>query len=148
MKKRYVLLLAILVIALAATAVFFLFINKPQPAPKGPLSDEECSKFVGVKVSNIEFGRSKTTFSKDSEIYPAVNISKGSVECGKRITIALIDSNNKTILEKAYNSPPSGEGGETGYGNYNPNKNLAAGTYTIECYYGDALAKNFQINVQ
>ncbi len=137
--KKIFLIVSILVIA--ALVGYFLFKNTK-------LSDIECAKFVDFRVSNNEFGRSKTTFTKDFGIYPVVNITKNALQCGKQMAVVLLDDKGNEILEKSYNSPPGGRGGETGYGDYNLSKNLNAGTYTFECYYGDALAKTFSIIVK
>lgn len=146
MKPKYILVLTIILIIIMSVSAYFVFINKPW-AEKKPLSDAECAKFMDCKVSDVEFGRSKTTFTTSSGIYPVVGITKGSKDCGKRMAVVLLDDKGNAILEKAYNSPPIGQGGETGYGDYNPGKNLTAGSYVIECYYGDALSINFSIIV-
>lgn len=146
MKSKIILLLVIVLVIAIFAVGYFIFISKPQTGE--PLSDTECAKFVDCKVSDIDFGRSKMQFTINSGIYPMVTITKGSKECGKRMAVVLLDDNGNTILEKAYNSPPTGQGGETGYGDYNPGKNLTAGNYTIECYYGDALAKKFTIVIK
>jgi hypothetical protein len=60
----------------------------------------------------------------------------------------LLDNNKNTLVEKMYNLPPNGKGGETGYGDYNQNKNLSTGSYIFEFYYGDILFKTINIEIK
>jgi len=137
--KTKTIFLVMPVLVIVVLVGYFLFKNTKS------LSDVECAKFVDCRVSNNEFGRSKTTFTNDSGIYPVVSMTKNILQCGKQMAVVLLDDKGNEILERSYNSPPGGRGGETGYGDYNLSKNLKTGTYTLECYYGDALAKTLSI---
>ncbi|OPY37139.1 MAG: hypothetical protein A4E35_01603 [Methanoregula sp. PtaU1.Bin051] len=142
MKNRFIVLLTVVLI-IACIIILFLVLgigNKPLP-------DNECAMAITVRVSDTEFGRSVSGFSSKSGIFPAVTIAKGSAECGKPIVVTLYDANRQIVLSHAYNSPPQGMGGTTGYGDYNPGRNLSPGSYYLECSYGDALVNQIQITI-
>lgn len=112
------------------------------------MSDAECIKYLSARVSDVEFGRSKTQFKTDSSLYPTVGAEVESKLCTKQVSVVLLDSSNEIILEKAYNLPPGGEGGETGYGDYNQERTLTPGDYKFEFYYGDTLFKTIDIKIE
>lgn len=135
-------LLAIIILVVFGIIKFSFLENKP-------LTDAECAKYLDGRVSVIEFGRSVTSFSKGSAIFPAVESDIETAKCPKKVTVVLLDDKGNNLKEVAYNLPPNGQpGGETGYGDYNENKSLAPGNYVFEFYYGDVLFKtiNIQIN--
>lgn len=60
-----------------------------------------------------------------------------------------MDDKGKSIKEIAYNLPPNGKpSGETGYGDYNKEKDLGVGNYSFEFYYGDLLFKTINIQIE
>ncbi len=111
------------------------------------MTEADCIKYLSARVSDIEFGRSKTEFTTDSSLYPTVGTEIKSDLCTKQVSVVLLDSNNEIILEKAYNLPPGG-GGETGYGDYNEGRTLMPGDYKFEFYYGDTLFKTIDIKIK
>jgi hypothetical protein len=112
------------------------------------MTEADCIKYLNARVSDIEFGRSKTQFTTDSSLYPTVGAEAESKSCTKQVSVVLLDSSNKIILERAYNLPPGGKGGETGYGDYNQDRTLAPGDYKFEFYYGDTLFKTIDIKIE
>ena len=112
------------------------------------MTEADCIKYLNARVSDIEFGRSKTEFTTDSGLYPAVGAEAKSKSCTRQVAVVLLDSSNEIILEKAYNLPPGGEGGETGYGDYNQERTLTPGDYKFEFYYGDTLFKIIDIEIK
>lgn len=117
-------------------------------AEKATMSDAECIKYLSARVSDIEFGRSKTQFTTDSSLYPTVGAEAESKSCTKKVSVVLLDSSNKIILERAYNLPPGGKDGETGYDDYNQGRTLTPGDYKFEFYYGDTLFKTIDIKIE
>lgn len=133
-------LLIIVVIALGAVASGY-FQSKS-------MTDAECAAAMDLTVSDIEFGISTAEFSKDSGIYPTLSGTVSGARCRKAIPVYLYDANGKRMFGQAYNLYPEGDEGQTGYGNYNAEKSLEAGAYSVEASYGDVLIKKVPIVVK
>lgn len=139
-KKIFLIPAAVIIVIIIIAVTVFLW-------PQEPLTDEGCIKYLDARISDSDFGRTKTQFTTDSGLYPMVKADIESKLCTKTVAAVLLDSNNRTILEKAYNLPPFGKGGETGYGDYNANRSLPAGNYNFEFYYGDIFFKKIDITI-
>ncbi|MBC8389425.1 MAG: hypothetical protein H8E13_15470 [Actinobacteria bacterium] len=114
--KRF---LRVLFMTILIISIMLIAVSCKKTAEEATMSDAECIKYLNARVSDIEFGRSKTQFTTDSSLYPTVGAEAKSKSGTKKVSVVLLDSSNKIILEKAYNLPPGGEGGETGYGDFN-----------------------------
>ena len=143
--KRF---LRLLLMAILTISMILIALGCKKIAEEATMSDAECVKYISVRVSDIEFGRSKTQFTTDSSLYPTVEAEAGSKSCAKKVSVVLLDSSNKIILERAYNLPPGGKGGETGYGDFNQGRTLTPGNYKFEFYYGDLLFDTIDIKIE
>ncbi|MBA4318948.1 MAG: hypothetical protein C0412_11160 [Flavobacterium sp.] len=86
-------------------------------------------------------GEPITTLSQTGGIFPVLT---NPTDCGV-LSAKLVDSKDQTVLEKTYNVVG---GGRNGYGDYNPKKNLAPGSYKMEFWYGKTLLKSIQLIIQ
>lgn len=143
MVKKSRILIAVLVVVVIAVGYFvYTYFQRP-------LTDEQCAQYLDVKISSVESGRSNTVFSTNSGLYPTVTANVESAKCLKRVSVVLVDENGKDIKELAYNLPPITQiGGSTGYGDYNEYRNLSAGNYMFEFYYGDLLFEKINIKIE
>lgn len=84
-------------------------------------------------VSPAAFGTPTTLFLVVDGLHPTVQNS-GNDE--PFIVVKLVDSKGSVLVEKGYNGK-----GLTGYGDYNPDKSLAPGSYRMEFWNGNVLVK-------
>ncbi|MCX6656884.1 MAG: PGF-pre-PGF domain-containing protein, partial [Candidatus Bathyarchaeota archaeon] len=84
-------------------------------------------------VSPAAFGTPTTLFLVVDGLHPTVQNS-GNDE--PFIVVKLVDSKGSILVEKGYNGK-----GLTGYGDYNPDKSLAPGSYRMEFWNGNVLVK-------
>lgn len=127
MKRALVIAVGVVAIVLVILAAFLLI-------PSGPN--------IEVWVAKTEFGSPATEFSNTDGIYPVV---QSSADLGdKRVKVSLIDANDNTLMEKTFNVRQGGNG----YGDYNPTRNLAPGSYRVEFWYDTTLLKTIQITVE
>jgi hypothetical protein len=123
-----------LVIAVSVVAIVLVILVAFLLIPRGPN--------IEVWVAKTEFGSPATEFLNTDGIYPVV---QSSADLGdKRVKVSLIDANDNTLMEKTFNIPK----GTTGYGDYNPTRNLARGSYHMEFWYDTTLLKTIQITVE
>ena len=117
----------------------------PGTSPSGqespPTIQPDCYKAIDAWVLKSEMGEPATTFSQTDGIFPVVT---SPTDCGA-VNTKLVDSHDQTLLERSYSVKG---GGRNGYGDYNPNKNLAPGSYKMQFWYGDTLLKTIQLIVQ
>ncbi len=100
----------------------------------------ECYKTLELSASNVEFGPPVTTYHASDAIFPMVS---NPIDCGPA-TVKLVDSDGKTVMEQSF----SVASGTTGYGDYNEARDLAAGDYKMELWYGDILLKTIYLIVR
>lgn len=100
----------------------------------------ECYKSMELIVYNIDFGEPVSVFHGGEKIYAMVS---DPIECGQA-TVRLVDSGDNTLLEKTY----SVAGGMNGYGDYNAARNLPAGEYKMELWFGEMLLKTKVVTVE
>lgn len=112
----------------------------PAGAP-APTMQRDCYKTIDGWVSKSELGEPATAFSQADGIFPVVT---SPTDCGK-VNAKLVDSRDQTVLERSYNVRG---GGRNGYGDYNPRRNLAPGSYKMQFWYGEILLKGIQLTVQ
>ncbi|MFA4907773.1 MAG: hypothetical protein WC602_05875, partial [archaeon] len=85
-------------------------------------------------------GSATTQFSGTDSIFIIVS---SDLNCDGRVKASLIGPSGNLVSEQEYNIPQ----GATGYKDYNPSKNLAAGNYSFEIRYGAELLKTIQITL-
>lgn len=151
MNKTGLIILVVCVVILIGAAVAVMLINPSAKDIKSTkLNDSECATKVDFKVSDTEFGRAKTTFSANSPLYVIVASLVNDSKCSKQSAVALVGADKLVVFEKASNFYPFAKDNEeslTNYGDYNPGKNITAGTYTFELYYGDLFVKSIEVKI-
>ncbi len=100
----------------------------------------ECYKTMELTVSNTDFGEPLSLFHRGEGIYAMLS---NPMECGQA-TVRLVDGGGNTLLEKIY----SVAGGMNGYGDYNAARELPAGEYKMELWYGEMLLKTITLTVE
>lgn len=106
-----------------------------------PVIPEDCYKTIDAWVSKSELGPPATTFSRTDGIFPVVT---NPTDCDP-VNAKLLDPNDKTIMERAYNVKG---GSRNGYGDYNPTRKLPPGLYKMQFWYGENLLKTIQLTIQ
>jgi len=104
------------------------------------VEEEQPSPNIDCWVSSTAFGSPQTSFLVTDGIHPTVSNS-GSGE--PLIRVALTDVEGAILVDRRYNAPP----GLTGYGDYNPDKSLVAGSYAVKVWNGDILLKRIDISL-
>jgi len=100
----------------------------------------DCYKTIRAWVSNSEMGSPTSEFSPTDGLFPVV---ENRTDCGA-INAKLLDKNDRVVKERSY----SVKAGRNGYGNYNTDRNLAPGPYTVQFWYADNLLQSTQITVR
>ncbi|MBC7264063.1 MAG: hypothetical protein H5T64_06845 [Chloroflexi bacterium] len=111
----------------------------PSISPGTPFA-EDCYKTIDAWVAKEEMGSPATDFAPTDGIFPIV---ENPTDCGK-VKARLMDANGRVVMEKAYNV----RSGRNGYGNFNPEKNLRPGTYTVEFWYGEIPLQTVSLRVK
>jgi len=113
----------------------------PPMGTPGASAPTDCYTTIDAWVSKSEMGEPATTFSQTDGIFPVLTNPTG---CGA-VNARLADSRGQTLVERSYGVVG---GGRNGYGDYNPNKNLAPGSYEMQFWYGEILLETIQLIVQ
>lgn len=110
------------------------------PGAPPPTMQPDCYKTIDAWVSKSELGEPATTFSQADGIFPVVT---SPTDCGA-VNAKLVNSRDRILLERSYDVRAS----RNGYGDYNPERNLAPGSYEMQFWYGEILLKTIQLIVQ
>jgi PGF-pre-PGF domain-containing protein len=104
------------------------------------VEQEQPSPSIDCWVSPSAFGPPATSFLLTDGVHPTVTNS-GYDE--PLIRVALTDHEGAVLVERSYNVGH----GMTGYGDYNPEKSLAAGSYAVKVWSGSILLKRIDISL-
>lgn len=98
------------------------------------------STTIDCWVSPSLFGSPTTFFLVNESIYPTVQNTDGGSPI---IRVVLLDLSRNVLVDRSYNVPY----GLTGFGDYNPQRALATGNYTVEVWNATVLLKSIPISV-
>ncbi|MDD5148429.1 MAG: hypothetical protein PHH08_03105 [Candidatus ainarchaeum sp.] len=117
--------------------------NNGQPSANTsppPASTPVCPQGLDAWASKTQFGNPATQFSSSDNIFIIV---QSEVGCRDRAKATLFDASGNLVSTQEYNIPKDA----TGYNDYNPNKNLAAGNYAFEIKYANQTIKTIPIAI-
>lgn len=129
------------ILSLLSPATMLQGQEMPSMGTPGESAPADCYTTIDAWVSKSELGKPETTFSKTDGMFPVITNPTG---CGA-VNARLADSAGQTLMEKSFGVVG---GGRNGYGDYNPNKNIAPGSYEMQFWYGDILLKKIPLLVQ
>jgi PGF-pre-PGF domain-containing protein len=101
---------------------------------------EQPSPSIDCWVSPSAFGPPATSFLLMDGVHPTVTNSGYD---GPLIRVALTDHEGAVLVDRSYNVGH----GMTGYGDYNPEKSLTAGSYAVKVWSGSILLKRIDISL-